>query len=193
MLTTISRILCTRAKPGPTYHQISLCHLYSKAVRWNTPGVCCDSCDQWYHQKCMGMSDVIYNALKNISWECCNCGLPNFSTSLFNTSIFKTANSFSYLDESNATSSPSKVETKRNDLPLRVLIIKYQSIKTPGKHAELANIIESTQADIVIGTESWLNPSIKSQEVFPSDFNCYRKDRSTGEGGGVFILVSKEI
>ena len=127
------------------------------------------------------------------TWECCNCGLPNFSTSLFNTSICKTANSFSYLDESNATSSPSKVETKRNDLPLRVLIIRCQSIKTPGKHAELANIIESTQADIVIGTESWLNPSIKPQEVFPSDFNCYRKDRSTGEGGGVFILVSKEI
>ena len=125
----------------------------------------------------MGMSDVIYNALKNISWECCNCGLPKFSTSLFNTSIFETANSFSYLNESNAeseisfnhqtaTSSPSKVETKRNDVPLRVLIINCQSIKTPGKHAELANIIESTQADIVIGIESWLKPSIKSQEVF---------------------------
>ena len=62
-----------------------------------------------------------------------------------------------------------------------------------GKHAELANIIESTQADIVIGTESWLTPSIKSPEVLPSYFNCYRKDSSTGEGGGVFILVSKEI
>jgi hypothetical protein len=61
-----------------------------------------------------------------------------------------------------------------------------------GKHAELANIIESTQADIVIGTESWLTPSIKSPEVLPSDFNCYRKDSSTGEGGGVFILVSKK-
>jgi hypothetical protein len=65
MLTTISRILSTRAKPGPTYHQIP--------------------------------------------------------------------------------SSPSKVEKKRNDLPLGVLIINCQSIKTPGKHAELANIIESTQ------------------------------------------------
>ena len=129
--------------------------------------------------------------------------ITHFSTSLFNTSMFETANSFSYLDESNAeseisfnnptaTSSPSKVETKRNDLPLRVLIINCQSIKTPGKHAELTNIIESTQADIVIGTESWLKSSIKLQEVFQSDFNCYSKDRSTGEGGGVFILVSKK-
>ena len=55
-----------------------LCAICSKAVRWNTSGVCCDSCDQWYHQICMGMSDVIYDALKNISWECCNCRLPTF-------------------------------------------------------------------------------------------------------------------
>jgi hypothetical protein len=31
-----------------------------------------------------------------------------------------------------------------------------------------------------------------NSEQLPSDFNCYRKDRSTGEGGGVFILVSKK-
>jgi hypothetical protein len=29
-------------------------------------------------------------------------------------------------------------------------------------------------------------------EVLPSDFNWYRKDRSTGESGGVCILVSKK-
>ncbi|KAL3870524.1 hypothetical protein ACJMK2_038579, partial [Sinanodonta woodiana] len=50
------------------------------------------------------------------------------------------------------------------------------SIKTPGKHAELASTIDSTQVDIIIGTESWLKLSIKSQEVFPAEFNCYRKD-----------------
>jgi hypothetical protein len=31
------------------------------------------------------MNTQIYEALKNtdISWYCCNCGLPNFNTSLF--------------------------------------------------------------------------------------------------------------
>jgi hypothetical protein len=52
------------------------------------------------------------------------------------------------------------------------LIINCQSIKTPGKPAELTNIIESTQADIVIGTESWLKSSIKLQEVFQSDLSA---------------------
>ena len=52
--------------------------------------------------------------------------------------------------------------------------------------------LNSLQANIVIGSESWLNPSIKSQKVFPDSFNCYRRDRPNGSGGGVFLLVSKQ-
>ena len=37
-----------------------------------------------------------------------------------------------------------------------------QSIKSPGKKAILQNMIEATQADIVIGTESWLDDSVRS-------------------------------
>ena len=55
-------------------------------------------------------------------------------------------------------------------------------------------MIESTQADIVIGTESWLDDSIKSSEIFPSNFRSYRRDCSTGaRGGGVFLLVSDKF
>ena len=38
---------------------------------------------------------------------------------------------------------------------------------------------------------SWLNPSIKSSEVFPDGFNSYRRDRPDGRRGGVFLLVSQ--
>ncbi|WAR21546.1 LOW QUALITY PROTEIN: hypothetical protein MAR_015520, partial [Mya arenaria] len=49
----------------------------------------------------------------------------------------------------------------------------------------------TVKPDIVLGTESWLKPHIKSPEVFPSDYKIYRKDRKrrTGRGWGVFILV----
>lgn len=173
-----------------------------KAVRWNTPGVCCDSCDRWYHQSCMGMSDGVYQGLKNVSWECFHCGVPNFSTSLFDTTIFETSSSFSYLSESAcsdisfsnpvATSSPSKVTPHRTDLPMRVLVLNTQSIKSPGKPAQLQTFIRTANADIVIGSESWLNQNISSSEVFPPDFTCYRNDRSSGKGGGVFLLVSNQ-
>ena len=149
----------------------------------------CDSCDQWYHQQCLVMHDIIYKSLTNISWECCNCGLPNFSTCIFNTTIFETSNSLSFLNSSNndsevsfthptATSSPTKnIEMKRNDLPLWILVLNCQSIKSQDKPAQLSNITTSSQADIAIGTESWLNPSVNSPDVFPPNVKWYRKDR----------------
>ena len=148
----------------------------------------------------MGLSDPVYKGLKNVRWECFHCGVPNFSLSLFDTHIFETSNT-SYLDETTesnlsfsnpmATSSPNKTTPTREDLPLRILVLNCQSIKAPGKPAQLATIIESTQADIVIGSESWLDPSISSAEVFPTNFTSFRNDRSSGKScGGVFLLVS---
>jgi hypothetical protein len=62
--------------PGPRPIKFP-CAVCNKAVKWSTPGVCCDSCEVWFHQECMGMPDVVYNGLRNISWYCCQCGLPN--------------------------------------------------------------------------------------------------------------------
>ena len=142
------------------------------------------------------LPDGVYNGLKYVSWECFQCGIPNISTSIFDTTIFEVSNSFSQLSSNehlspesdisfsfpNATSSPSRPgaqqdTAKRKDLPLRVVTLNCQSIKTGGKPAQLQNMISSLQGDIVIGSESWLNSSIKSQEVFPEGFNSYRRDR----------------
>ena len=69
-----------------------------------------------------------------------------------------------------------------------------QSIKN--KIAELQTFISSTEPDIVLGTESWLQPEVLSCEIFPEEYAVYRKDRKTvkkTKGGGVFILVRKEF
>ena len=197
-------------EPNPGPHPIKFpCAICQKAVKWTTPGICCDSCDVWYHQECMGMSDCEYKGLKNISWECFKCGVPNLSTSIFDTTIFEGSNSFSPLCNTfspesdisftfpNATSSPTRPAPQRpaqsrKDLPLRVVMLNCQSVKANGKPAQLKNIISSLQTDVIIGNESWLNPSIKSAEVFPDGFNSYRRDRPDGKRGGVFILVSQQ-
>ena len=194
--------------PRPIKFPCAICH---KAVKWTTPGVCCDSCDVWYHQECMGMPDCVYDGLKNVSWECFQCGVPNISTSIFDTTIFETSNSFSQLSDHAtnpeseisfsypvATSSPTrqppdKDTRKRKDLPIRIVVLNCQSIKTSGKPAQLLNLISSLQADVIIGSESWLNPGIKSSEIFPYNFKCFRRDRPNGAGGGVFLLVSQEF
>ena len=51
----------------------------------------------------------------------------------------------------------------------------------------------STQADIVLGTESWLKNNHLSTEIFPKGFKVYRKDRTNKAGKGVFILVSDKL
>lgn len=57
---------------------------------------------------------------------------------------------------------------------------------------EFTALLESVKADIVFGTESWLNPTIADSEVFPNEFIVYRKDRPS-LGGGVFLLVHSSL
>jgi hypothetical protein len=156
----------------------------------------------------MGMPDVVYNGIRNISWYCCQCGLPNISPSRFDSTIYESSNSFTILSDtmhsdiifSNpaATSSPTKSTEhhlqpqKRKDLTMRIVVVNCQSIKSDGKPSQLRNLVSSIQADIVIGTESWLSPTIRDVEVFPEGFKAYRRDRTDGKGGGVFLLISKK-
>ncbi|VDI83601.1 Hypothetical predicted protein, partial [Mytilus galloprovincialis] len=60
------------------------------------------------------------------------------------------------------------------------------SIKT--KQCQVKNLVEGTHPDIVIGTETWIDSSIKDSQIFPSGYKIYRKDRQLC-GGGVLIAI----
>ena len=74
---------------------------------------------------------------------------------------------------------------------MRRLVLNWPSIKLPGKPAQLMTVIESTQADIVIGSESCLDPNISSSVGFPSNLTSFRNNRC-GKGGGIFLFVSNK-
>ena len=58
----------------------------------------------------------------------------------------------------------------------------------------MLNLITSTDTDVIIGTETWLNDSIYSSEVIPTDqFNVYRNDRVNSKGGGALVVVRKTL
>jgi len=70
------------------------------------------------------------------------------------------------------------------------MVINFQSIKN--KKAEVSNLLDAADADIIIGTETWLRPDIKSAEIFPATYSIYRKDRKDGYGG-VLLAVKEDI
>jgi len=81
----------------------------------------------------------------------------------------------------------SYAEKAPNQTPLRILNINCQSIKK--KQDRIENILECTKPDIVIATETWLDPSITDNQIFPSNYRLWRKDRQNSSGGGVLLAI----
>ena len=191
------------SNPGPRSPKYP-CQICHRAVTWKTKGVACDDCDKWYHAECMGMNTAVYEGLSNVSWHCTTCGMPQFTSSLFE-SFLKTNsyNSFSSLDDSDnlghpsACSSPKATSAQAANTGtvkawnnFTIININFQSIRN--KKAEVGNIIESYNPSIIIGTETWLNPSIHSSEIFPPNYSVYRKDRADGFGG-VLLAIRTDL
>ncbi len=193
--------------PGPVKFPCGDC---GKGVHWKHRAVCCDECEVWYHKGCLAMSTAVYDTLhsSNVIWICCQCGIPNFDSSFFQSFELKTANSFAPLDQSYAsTSSPSSITSpvaastpkrgKGNRTPgtkkaskknWRTMVINCCSVK--GKIPEFHSVVDYISPDAILGTESWLDPGINNAEIFPPDYTVYRKDRSSTQvGGGVFVAI----
>ena len=105
-LMYISRLLPMRSsdcelnpRPRNPKHPCQIC---SKACRWGQRAIACYNCDQWYHVNCIGMASQNYNyhAQTDVSWTCSTCGLPNFSTSLFESLVVDISNFFDSLSMS---------------------------------------------------------------------------------------------
>ena len=85
---------------------------------------------------------------------------------------------------------PRKQASAKLNKPLKLLNVNLQSINN--KKAEFLNLVDTHKPDIIVGTESWLKPAVKSAEIFPPWFSVYRKDRKDGYGG-VFIAVKNDL
>ena len=71
--------------------------------------------------------------------------------------------------------------------------INFQSCRN--KTQDLEHLISSVKPDVIIGTETWQNSTINSNEIIKSalGFNVYRKDRPNKSYGGVLIAVTNDL
>ena len=192
------------SNPGPCRKIKFPCGICNKACTKFQPSVACDHCNVWFHKKCIQMNTLNFNSLKNISWYCCNCGLPSFSSELFSDSnSISTSNSFSSLDssfdfspnsENFKTSTPlpnSKLKHQSNIISgLSTLIVNFQSFFH--KRVEFSNLLNDLKTDVVLASETWLTKDHLNSELCLNDYDIFRNDRSS-RGGGVFIAVRKEL
>ena len=83
---------------------------------------------------------------------------------------------------------------RRRPLPndtekVRIMVVNCQSLRR--RKDILQTSIAQIRTDVIIGTESWLDPFIKDGDIFPEEFkgNVYRKDRKSDHHGGVFVAI----
>ena len=94
------------------------------------------------------------------------------------------------------TSSPKPAtpqNSKSSPRHLRILNINFRSARKKGKQIEA--IIDATNPDILIGTETWLDPNIHSSEISPNylGYTVHRRDRKGEAYGGVLIAVKNDL
>ena len=209
--------------PGPSCNYP--CGVCQKAVRNNQRGIQCDYCDIWFHVQCMHMNTRIYEALANSSciWECADCGLPNFSSSLFESlDAIQVTNPFWPLNSSELNSDAVNVNAgvstpRASDLPSVVgspqhtsspnigsirlgsrketlSVLNVNCQSLPAKRESFLQLINDIKPDIIIGTESWLTCNYNTNECFPTEiYQVERKDRPNDPHGGVFIAAKLDL
>ena len=199
--------------PGPpmsgslNLSSIFPCGYCEDPVTWEQHGICCDSCDVWFHKDCVDMGSFTFLAYSttNVSWICCRCNHPNFDRNLFHSFEIETTNNFDNLNFSgseNVNSPNSDFAPTQHSSPIppfrpknrqrnwRTLLINCRSLK--GKVANFLASVNYYQPDCILGTESWLDKDTTTSEIFPPEYQVLRKDRNLkARGGGVFIAVRK--
>lgn len=71
-----------------------------------------------------------------------------------------------------------------------IKITSWNARSIRSKKLELFHFLEKHNVDICLISETWLNNNFSLRN---NNYYSYRYDRSTGNGGGVAILIKKTI
>ena len=61
------------------------------------------------------------------------------------------------------------------------------------KKPDILELIDEEEADIIAGTETWLNTDISSSEFFPPNYHILRQDCIGSSHGGALLAIKSEL
>ena len=97
--------------PGPRTpkYPCGECKKACTSYKGSQASILCDSCNSWFHSKCVGLIDVVFDTLGrcDLPWECYKCDIPNISTSLFDSSISHNSETSTSTSRSSCSSTSS--------------------------------------------------------------------------------------
>ena len=153
-----------------------VCEPCKQTFKQNENAIASDTCNQWFHPRCISMSDQNFTSHtqdENLAWNCESCAnlLDNDTTIDYEPGS----------EENNQGNKPTLKKVEK----LTVLVCNFQSIWNKRNSLEL--FVEKHKVDVVVGSETHLKPSIKNLEFIPPGFLTKRKDRDNGYGGVIII------
>ena len=156
--------------PGPALFPCTTC---DNPVLDDQRGVCCDLCDRWTHADCARVNEDEYEKLSsdvNTEWFCHCCGRPE-----------ELSASEGHPPAWSQTHGPVV-----SHLNVRSLFPKIDQIRVMLGNQAVSNMVLGL-------SETWLDGNVNDGELQVPGYRMYRKDRSSGKGGGVMVYVSEGV
>ena len=127
--------------PGPNA-SVYPCGICQESVTWPCKGICCDSCDIWFHHSCVDMGSAEYEALSRptVAWICPRCDSINCSSFTFHIYELECSNFHDPLQHSHFESvassgsfspSPPPPPPPAPSSPPEPVVPKYQAVRHP--------------------------------------------------------------
>ncbi|PFX15414.1 hypothetical protein AWC38_SpisGene20370 [Stylophora pistillata] len=147
----------------------------------------CDSCDKWFHAKCISMKRTKYDELcePSLAWECITCLSPGFDTPV--------RKSHETINTGVKEGKPSGRINKdlHANLKKRGMKFAHVNIATLRDTTDAEVLMEKEALDVFAVTESRLDCTLLDSKICPLGYTCYTKDRNRNSGGCAVFVRSK--
>ncbi len=176
--------------PGPYNWKYPCRSCSSNPVKANQAGILCDICSKWYHIRCISMSMVEYAHVQNCvnTWGCSFCSL--LAMPFHNSSLHTTINSSNDNLTSSAVSDSTSIASSCQ--PHKLIILSLNCRSLPPKIDNLRLLPEAQHPHVIALCETWLDNSIKDQEMTIEGYFLVRRDRNR-HGGGIAAYLREDV